>query len=321
MKKILLSALVASLLMTGSYAKETAAKNATVKQVNTIAVNNAKEDAKSQQMPLVQEAIDSIKYAHEALLALNKNDAKTAKAKLEAALGKLEAILASEKAPKLLPVDSQITVYEYLGTSKDAVRAALLATTLLTAGKVQDARVILDTLRSEIDITTINLPLATYPDALKLAIKYIEEGNIEKAKEVLTVALSTFVEVTVVVPLPLVKAHDLIIAAAAIASTDPEKAKLYLEAAKEQLKLAHALGYVSASDYTYKALEEAIDEIEDHIESKEIKQKFEALLSKLKDFTSKILSPKSEAKKEAAEAAKKEAAKADNKDTAKAENK
>ncbi|RUM72782.1 MAG: hypothetical protein DSZ10_04425 [Sulfurovum sp.] len=305
MKKILLSTLVASLLMTGSYAKETAAKNATVKQVNTLAVKNAKEDAKSHQVKLVQEAIDSLKYAHDALVALDKKDAKTAKDNLEKALGKLEVIMASEHAPKLLPIDNMITIQEFIGTSKDAKAAIKLAKSLLDDGKVQEAREILLPLKSEIDATVVSLPLATYPDALKLAAKYVTDGKLDKAKEVLGVALSTFVEVTTVAPIPLLKATDLVAAAAVIAATDTQRAKLYLEAAKEQLKLAQTLGYVSKSDVTYKALDEAIDDIEDHIESKEIKEKFEALKAKLKDFTAKIFSEKNEAKKETAKAANK----------------
>ena len=305
MKKILLSTLVASLLVSGSFAKETAAKGATVKQVNTIAVNNAKEDAQDHKAKLVQEAIDSLKYAHDALVALNKKDTKSAKANIEKALGKLDVVLASEHAPKLLPVDNVITVQEFIGTSKDAKAAVTLAGVLLADGKVQAAREILLPLKSEIDVTVVNLPLATYPDALKLAAKYINDGEVEKAKAVLATALSTFVEVTTVAPIPLLKAADLIAAAAAIASEDTKQAKVYLSAAQEQLKLAEALGYVSKSDVTYKALDEAIDDIKDHITSKEIKAKFDALKAKLKDFTSKIFSSKEEAKKEAEKASKK----------------
>ncbi len=305
MKKILLSTLVASLLVSGSFAKETAAKGATVKQVNTIAVNNAKQDAKDHKAKLVQEAIDSLKYAHDALVALDKKDTKSAKANIEKALGKLDVVLASEHAPKLLPVDNVITVQEFIGTSKDAKAAVTLAGVLLADGKVQAAREILLPLKSEIDVTVVNLPLATYPDALKLAAKYINDGEVEKAKAVLATALSTFVEVTTVAPIPLLKAADLIAAAAAIASEDTKQAKVYLSAAQEQLKLAEALGYVSKSDVTYKALDEAIDDIKDHITSKEIKAKFDALKAKLKDFTSKIFSSKEEAKKEAEKASKK----------------
>jgi len=305
MKRILLSTLAASLLVSGSFAKETAAKGATVKQVNTIAVNNAKEDAKDHKAKLVQEAVDSLKYAHDALVALNKKDTKSAKTNLEKALGKLDVVLASEHAPKLLPVDNVITAVEYVGTSKDAEVAVKLAENLLDDGKVQAAREILLPLKSEIDVTVVNLPLATYPDALKLAAKYMTDGEAKKAKTVLATALSTFVEVTTVAPIPLLKATDLIVAAAAIASEDNKQAKVYLTAAQEQLKLAEVLGYTSKSDVTYKALDEAIDDIKDHIASKEIKAKFDALKAKLKAFSSKIFSSKEGARQAAQKAAEK----------------
>jgi hypothetical protein len=71
MKKLLLSAITASLLVsTSGIAKEQAAKDATVGQVNRIAINNAKEDARNNQTKLVQEAIESLKYAQSALIDL-----------------------------------------------------------------------------------------------------------------------------------------------------------------------------------------------------------------------------------------------------------
>ncbi|HIQ47795.1 MAG TPA: hypothetical protein EYH57_09270, partial [Sulfurovum sp.] len=77
MKNIVLSALLSSLLLTGGLqAKEIASKDASVKEVNKISVNNAKSDAKAQEATLVREAVTSLKNAHEALLALEKKDAK-----------------------------------------------------------------------------------------------------------------------------------------------------------------------------------------------------------------------------------------------------
>jgi len=60
---------------------------------------------------------------------------------------------------------------------------------------------------------TINLPLVTYPEALKLAGKYINEGNLNKAKEVLVVAMSSFVNVTKITPIPLLKTTELMVQA------------------------------------------------------------------------------------------------------------
>ena len=297
MKKVVLSSIVAAALLgSGAVAKESATKSpATVAQVNQEAVQNAKEQAKNAQdtVKLVQEAIESLRFAHDALIVLDKGDTKTAKSNIEKALGKLETILASKKVPELLPIDTAITAKEFLGGYKDVKKAIKEVEKLLDDGKVQEARLALEALQSHIEIHIVNLPLGTYPDALKLVAKHIVDGNLEAAKVVLASALSTFVEVTQIVPLPIVKAHDLIVAAELIAPKDKETAITYLAAAKEQLKLAEALGYVSDSDVTYKALEEAIEKVEDEIKgSNKPAELFKKLKEKLKNFSDKIVSPK-----------------------------
>ena len=298
MKKILLSTLVASLLMTGVNAKETAAKDATVKQVNTIAVNNAKSEAKSNQASLVKEAIHSLKEAHDALVALEKKDAKLATSKLESALGKLEVILAAKDAPKLLPIDNVMIVNEFVGTSKEIETILNQVKVLLNKNKIQEARALMLPLQSEIDITVVSLPLVTYPDALKLAAKYVHSNELDKAHEVLVTALSTFTRVTEIVPIPLLKATDLIVASSVIAKEDKTRAIAYLDAASESLNVAEKLGYVSKSTTTYKALHEQIDTVKKEIEGPNKAEKiFAKLKESLKEFKEKVFSEKSDTKK------------------------
>jgi len=261
MKKVLLSAITASLLLTtAGIAKEQAGKNATVKEVNKIAISNAKADAKSHEAKLASEAIESLKFAQNAVIALEHKDKKAATENLEKAIGKLEVIMAAKNAPKLLPIDNIIKVQEFVGTAKDVEKSVKMVKDLLDAGKVQEARALIAPLASEIDITVVNLPLASYPDALKLAASYVHDGKLEKAKEVLYIALSTFTEVTEVVPIPLLESADLISAASRVAKEDKAKALKYLEAASDALDVAEKLGYVSESTTTYKMLHDQIKE-------------------------------------------------------------
>jgi hypothetical protein len=292
MKKIALSALVASAIFGGAmYAN--APESNTVKQVKTSAVAHAKSDAVSKQKELVKEAIDSLKYTHEALVALGEHNKEKAIDAIEKALGKLEVILSAKESPKLLPIKNFVVVNEFIGTSQGVRATVKLAKELLVAGKVQQARKILMPLTSEIDVTTVSLPLVSYPDALKLASTYIHSDKIDKAVDVLTIALNTFDEETVVLPIPLIKATDLIATASEKAQSDKEKALLYLAAASESLKVAKELGYVSNSEVTYKILQEKIDEIEKEVKGKNKAEKlFEALKEKLADFKAKIYSPK-----------------------------
>ncbi|MBA1419586.1 MAG: YfdX family protein [Epsilonproteobacteria bacterium] len=294
MKSIVLSTLLASVLLTGGvYAKETASKDAGVKEVNKIALNNAKEDAKTHQAKLVQEALNSLKDTHDAFVALEKKDEETATKKLESALGKLEVILASKKVPELLPIDSTIRISEYVGTSKDIETTLNTVRVLLNKNKVQEARALMLPLESEIDITTVSLPLGSYPDALKLAAKYVHSHEVQKAKEVLAIALSTFTSVTEVVPIPLLKATDLIAASSAVAKEDKQRALAYLDAASESLKVAHDLGYVSKSTTTYKAMQEQIEAIQKEIRGPNKAEKlFETLKASLKEFKEKVFSSK-----------------------------
>ncbi len=293
MKRVILSTIAASLLMGGAlYAEEKAPHNATAKQISDVAVRNAKGAAADKQVKLAQEAIDSLKAAHEALIALEKNDKEGATDAIAKALGKLEVILAAKDAPKFLPIKNYVVVNEFVGTS-DGIKATVkLAKEWLDAGKVQLARKALMPLTSEVDITTVSLPLVSYPDALKLASTYIHSDKVEMAKEVLTIALNTFDETTVVIPLPLLKATDLIAAASDIAKENKDQAIVYLEAASESLKIAQALGYVSKSEVTYKALQEKIAEVEKEIKGKNKAEKlFESLKEKLADFKAKVFSP------------------------------
>lgn len=290
MKRILLSSLVASLLITGSFATETASKDATAKEVSTLAVKHAKEAAntKNNEIKTIQDAVDSLKFAHEALAALNKGDTKTATKNIELALGKLEVTLAAKNAPELLPVESVVSVDEFIGSSTTVRGMVKLAEDLLEDYKVQAAKEVLDPLKSEIVIDVVNLPLTTYPDALKETAKLIHEGKTQEATTVLETALDTLVEVQTVTPIPLVKATDLIAAAAEVAEKDPKKAEEYLKAAQEELKISKYLGYVSKSDITYKTLDDAIDDLKSDITSSKVKNLFKELKEKVKDFSDKI---------------------------------
>jgi len=233
-------------------------------------------------------AVEAVALTQKVLVDLDKKDTKSAIKDLEDAIGKLEVVLASEKAPKLLPVDASVTAMEYIGDVEQIKKSVKMVEDLLDDGKVQEARVLLDTLRSEIDVISVNLPVSSYPDALKLAAKYLHDNKIDEAKAVLSTALSTLVEDVVIIPIPVLKADALIKAASKIAKTDKKQALKHLAQAKTELERANALGYTSKSDVTYKALEKAIEKTEKEIKGKNKAEKlFEELINKLKSFKEK----------------------------------
>jgi len=186
-----------------------------------------------------------------------------------------------------------IRVQEFVGSAKDVDLALKNVKSLLDDGKVQEARALMLPLVSEIDITVVSLPLVSYPDALKLAAKYIHDNKPDKAKEVLYIALSTFTEVTQVVPIPLLESTDLIAAASRVAKKDKERAIKYLDGASDALDVAEKLGYVSKSETTYKVLHEEIKKVQKEIRGKnEAEKLFDELKAKLKEFKEKMFSEK-----------------------------
>ncbi|HIQ51565.1 MAG TPA: YfdX family protein [Nautiliaceae bacterium] len=281
MKKLLLSVALAGILTTSLVAAD-----AKTNLVSNNAVTKAEQ--KAQNTELIKEAVRAIKYTQDALLYLAHNKIDQAKETLKKAVGELTVVLNSPNPPYLLPVDVQIEAYEFNGDLKKIEVLKKEAKTLLLSNKIPEARNILNTLRSEIVIKTINLPLATYPAALNLAIKYLNENKVKEAMEVLAMALSTLVEVDNIIPIPLIKAQALIEEASK--TKNPKQALKYLQEAKNQLIIAEALGYTSKSSTTYKMLKEKIEKIEKEIKKgKNVTSLFKELIQKIKDFKEKAI--------------------------------
>ena len=254
-------------------------------KVSSDAIANAKNEAKSGQSKVVQEAVDALLLTNRVLDELDKKDTDAALKDLEKAIGKLEVVLANDSAPALLPIDSSIVAVEYAGDLDSIQDNMKEVKKLIKDGHIQEARRLLDTIQSEIDIITVNLPLVSYPQALKLAARYLHENKTEEAKDVLEMALNTLVRTEIIIPIPLLKAEALVDEAKKSAKEDKEQALKHLDAARTQLKLAEALGYTSSSDTSYKNLNDAITSIEKKIKGKNKAEKlFEELKAKLHEF-------------------------------------
>jgi len=283
MKKILTSIVAAGLLATNLSA------DATANNINKNAVIKAEQNAQSQNQ-LVKEAINAIRYTQDALIYINSNKLAKAKESIKKAIGDLSDVLNRPNAPYLLPIDINIEAYEFKGDINTVSKTISEAKLLIIENKLPQAREILNTLRDEIVIKTTNLPLATYPAALNLALKYINEGKIKEAKDVLVMALSTLVEVDTIIPIPLIRAQALVQEASKIVKTNRTEAIKILEEAKYQLKLAEMLGYTSKSSTTYKELRKEIETLEKEIKAHhKTASLFEKLIQKLKEFKEKAI--------------------------------
>ncbi len=249
--------------------------------------------AAEERAKIVEEAVTALARTNTALRALDAGDTNKALEDLAVAVGKLELIVAAHPDMALAPVDVRVITQDLVATPADVKKAVKQAEDLLEDGRVQDARAILRDLGSEVIVRVVNIPLATYPDAIKAVAPLIQSGKIAEAKQALVAALGTLVVVDNVIPLPVMRAERALDEAKTLAATkqrDDEQNKRLsklLQYAREQLELAEALGY--GDEKAFAPLLKTIREIEKNTAGggteeglfDRIKKEFEKLRAKL----------------------------------------
>ncbi len=240
-----------------------------------------------------QEAKEVIIGTQNALIALNKNDGKTARDQLQDVLGKLDILLVKHPSLKLLPADVSAQIFDLENNYAEVKKLVEEADDLLDDHQIQQAREILDTLVSEIRVTTVNIPLGTFPVAIKEAIVQIDANKPEEAKIALENVLGMLVNTTDVFVLPVLEAESLVTDASELehksdlSKEESRKEILKLTAAAtDKLKLAELLGYGSKDDY--KALYKTIDEIDDVIHSEQSAASWQKLKDSIAAFKNKV---------------------------------
>ena len=136
------------------------------------------------------------------------------------------------------------------------------------------------------DITVEYIPMDIFPVATKEAQKALEKGDSAKALALLTTGLGTFVVDTVVIPIPLLEAQELVATASQINKSKKKEALAYLKAAREALEKAILLGYTRKYAAEYRALIKEIEAIEKEIKGKNAVEK---LYEHLKESFRKLL--------------------------------
>jgi len=230
--------------------------------------NEATNKADEKRQKILSDAGAAIDETKKALQALANKNTGEALAALERATGKLELILARDPALSLAPVDVDIVTYDLLA-NPDTVKAIIHeAENYLEDGEIQKARPLVANLASEIVISSTNIPLATYPAAIKAITPLIDEGRLDEARVGLQAALNTLVVTTdEIIPLPVLRAQQLLKNAEALAENedrslkDSETLANMLMAARTQLHMAELLGY--GSKKSFKPMYEQLDMIED----------------------------------------------------------
>ena len=256
--------------------------------------NQAEEKRKS----LLTDATSAIQETESALKHLDEGKNKEALAALERSTGKLDIILARDPSLTLAPAGVNVITVDLQGGT-DAVKALRKQIDeSLDAGRLQDARRLMGNLASETVVNVSNIPLATYPAAIKQAARLIDQNKIDDAKRVLQTALNTQVITQTIVPLPIVSAENSLKEASTLAEKKDRKPeentrlKASLADARSQLERAEALGYGKKSDFDrfYQQLKEIEQKTADNKSGTGFFSKIEASIA---DFMKSIQPRKS----------------------------
>jgi hypothetical protein len=263
--KAMLACLLGSLLILPSMA--VSADGGTAK-----AEPRTQKETEDKRKALISDATSAIQETLAALKTLDEGKTSQAMAALERATGKLDLILARDPKLELAPAGVSVTTYDVQGGLDAVKQVRKEAEDLIEAGRLQEARRLLKNLASETVISVSNIPLATYPDAIKRAVKLIDEKKPDDAKRVLQAALNTQVVVDTVIPLPVVKAEEFLKTAEDLAQKkdrtkdDNDRLKTSFDSAHDQLQFAQALGYGTKKDFDkmYQQLAEIRDKAADN---------------------------------------------------------
>ncbi len=219
-----------------------------------------KQQAQGSLNPDAMAAIGDTRKAIDAIASGDKNKAMSA---IEEATGKIDILLARNPATALLPVDVTVEVIDVAPLDdKDVERLVAAAEAAVALHDFPAGRLLLYNLTSELRVRTFNLPLASYPDALKQAARLLGEGKNSDASGILQTALNTLVVVDHVTPIPLILAQAAVGTAQKLRESDKATAQTLLTAASNQLKRCEELGYISSDSHDYKSLNREISDLQ-----------------------------------------------------------
>ena len=250
--------------------REAAAASRSLTAQAQASIEKQRDEARQQiEQTLDRDAIAAIEETQRAIDAINANTTSEALSALERASGKINVLLARNPATALIPVSSEIVIFDTAPEDLDSVvEIADAADAAVVIDDYPAARVLLYSLMSEFRVRTYNLPLASYPGALTEAARLLDEKRKEEARVRLMAALGTLVVIDEVTPLPLLIAREAINEAQVRRDKDKAEAQAFLETARYELERAMALGY-AAQDPDYKVLKDEISNLQKQLKKNE----------------------------------------------------
>ena len=287
--KILTGILISLMIATPVLAANNTANNS-VEKSSKQAVSKQVKKQNDLLEAVDQKVLNAFKEVQKAVQYLQKEgQEKQALAALEKAVGQFDTITAARPELSLVPIQSNVEVTELATSPAMIKRNTELAIDLLKDNKVVAARALLQPMQDDMVSTSVYLPMATYPDAIKQATKALVDDNKEQSLDIIATALSTFVVKESVIPLGLVRAQErLKVAAKLDKEKNKDQIKALLEAASDDLEVAKLLGYTDKEGLAYENIAEQIKVIHKEVEGKNIAEKmYDKIASSFKKLLNK----------------------------------
>ncbi|MDB5036934.1 MAG: hypothetical protein JWQ35_462 [Bacteriovoracaceae bacterium] len=254
-------------------------------------IERERRDALQKAGQPVAEAFSALEETRMAINALDQKDNQQATQALERAIGKLEIVLSKYPNLALVPIVVETNVFDLIADDKTIKSVTDQVHSLINNQEYQAARRLLRNFVSEITVSSMSLPMATYPDAIRQAAKLIGQNKTQDAKILLLVALHSIVVTEAAIPLPIIRAEALIDESNQMLNQrnpDRKKVSSLVDEASHQLTLTEEFGYAKKQDLAdlrseLKQLRENIDRNKDDKGLiVKIRQSLEALRKKIK---------------------------------------
>ena len=167
------------------------------------------EEVVKRRLVIMKEAITVVAKTGD-LLSLMDKDKDKAINKGHMLIGEMEVLLTKNPEVSLIPVDVNYRKEELITDIETVRKIVESAEEAMDDGYYQVARSLLSDLKSEMVINSYYIPAATYPEAIKVAVALLEDGKVKEAKTVLQKVLSTIVVKSTILPLPVLKAEQMV---------------------------------------------------------------------------------------------------------------
>jgi hypothetical protein len=273
-KNILLSTLAATLLLTTTINAQTDSK---------VLIDNQIKKHTQEQKQLPKDIVLAIQDTFKALHAIEKNNIDTAKNLLKDADSKFTAVLKKDPTLDLIPLEEKVVRFSFLGDSKEIKKALKLTKELIDNYDIKVAQGVLNSLKDEVDINIVSIPMKLYPTVTKTALKALEKGDKKGALMALADGFSMLVNTQIIIPTPLLVAQDLVVEASQMDKSKKDEVQKLLTLAKEELNRAKLLGYTKLHTKAYQVINDDIEKLEKEIKGKNIVEKlYEKIINDFK---------------------------------------